>query len=547
MYALTLSTPLLLAAATDAVFGAFGAAAGVLVLLSLAQRFLYLCKPNEILIFTGRRRADGGGSLVIMGRGTAQAAHRGIASGKGRAWRIPIIERVDKMDVSTISTDIVVQNAYSAGNIPLRIHAIANVKVHSNPALVRNAIERFLGRSRMEVQVVAQQTLEGALREVLAQMTPEEVNEDRLSFAEHLMKAAADDLDKLGLQLDTLKIQSVSDETGYLDFLGRPWSRRRFATRRTPRTRPSRRPRRPRPPPTSAPRPPARSPRRRSPRAQRPVADRAELDGEARAVEEEVIMAAKTARAAAEQELQRVRRAVVSLRLSAEVTIPAEFEKAAAELRAKADAAPTIENGEATVRVLEVTAQAWDRMGPKAKELYVIQNLEDIVSTVIEKTHDIEVREVTMLDRGDGSSLASYAAAFPQTVAAILQSCRPPPASTSTRFSAATRAGRPRLERPCLHLRLQEVDEHDPPTSPSPLLLAIDPGAVGGVVSTSLVVAFLAAVLTVKRLLYVPAQRGAHLLGPTRSGRPSHGLSHRPGQRPAGPLLETVTAWTSPT
>ena len=106
MYALTLSTPLLLAAATDAVFGAFGAAAGVLVLLSLAQRFLYLCKPNEILIFTGRRRADGGGSLVIMGRGTAQAAHRGIASGKGRAWRIPIIERVDKMDVSTISTDL---------------------------------------------------------------------------------------------------------------------------------------------------------------------------------------------------------------------------------------------------------------------------------------------------------------------------------------------------------------------------------------------------------------------------------------------------------
>ena len=133
-------------------------------------------------------------------------------------------------------------------------------------------------------------------------------------------------------------------------------------------------------------------------------------------------MAAKTARAAAEQELQRVRREVESLRLSAEVTIPAEFEKAAAELRAKADAAPTIENGEATVRVLEVTAQAWDRMGPKAKELYVIQNLEDIVSTVIEKTHDIEVREVTMLDRGDGSSLASYAAAFPQTVAAILQS-----------------------------------------------------------------------------------------------------------------------------
>lgn len=423
MYALTLSTPLLLAAATDAVFGAFGAAAGVLVLLSLAQRFLYLCKPNEILIFTGRRRADGGGSLVIMGRGTAQAAHRGIASGKGRAWRIPIIERVDKMDVSTISTDIVVQNAYSAGNIPLRIHAIANVKVHSNPALVRNAIERFLGRSRMEVQVVAQQTLEGALREVLAQMTPEEVNEDRLSFAEHLMKAAADDLDKLGLQLDTLKIQSVSDETGYLDSLGRP----RVAAALRDAENAENQAKQETTEAEAAAHQRAETARQI---AEKEIAKKrnalsqikAELDGEARAVEEEATMAAKTARAAAEQELQRVRREVESLRLSAEVTIPAEFEKAAAELRAKADAAPTIENGEATVRVLEVTAQAWDRMGPKAKELYVIQNLEDIVSTVIEKTHDIEVREVTMLDRGDGSSLASYAAAFPQTVAAILQS-----------------------------------------------------------------------------------------------------------------------------
>src|SRR5690606_28687318 len=68
----------------------------------------------------------------------------------------------------------------------------------------------------------AQQTLEGALREVLAQLTPEEVNEDRLKFADSLIHAAADDLDKLGLQLDTLKIQSVPDDTGYLDSLGRP-------------------------------------------------------------------------------------------------------------------------------------------------------------------------------------------------------------------------------------------------------------------------------------------------------------------------------------
>lgn len=413
----------LLAESSNVAMGAIGAAGSVLLLLSLAKRFLYLCKPNELLIFTGRRRAEGGGSLVIMGRGPLSSLHSGIAGGKGHAWRIPVIERVDKMDVSTISTDIVVQNAYSSGNIPLRIHAIANVKVHSDPALVRNAIERFLGRSRFEIQVVAQQTLEGALREVLAQMTPEEVNEDRLSFAEHLMKAAADDLNKLGLQLDTLKIQSVSDETGYLDSLGRP----RVAAALRDAENAENQAKQETTQAEAAAHQRAETSRQFS---EMEIAKKrneltrisAELDGEARAIEEEAAMAALTARAEAEQALQMVRQKLESLRLAAEITIPAEFEKTAAELKAKADAAPIIENGEAAVKVLDLTSQAWKRMGPRAKELFVIQNLENIVGTIIEKTNDIQVREVTLLDRGDGTSLASYAAAFPQTVAAILES-----------------------------------------------------------------------------------------------------------------------------
>lgn len=420
---MTFMPPILLAESSNVIMSAAGAAGAVLLLLSVAKRFLYLCKPNELLIFTGRRRTEGGGSLVIMGRGPHSAPHAGIAGGKGHAWRIPIIERVDKMDVSTISTDIVVQNAYSSGNIPLRIHAIANVKVHSNPRLVRNAIERFLGRSRFEIQVVAQQTLEGALREVLAQMTPEEVNEDRLSFAEHLMKAAADDLDKLGLQLDTLKIQSVSDETGYLDSLGRPRVAAALRDAQNAENQAKQ---------ETIQAEAAAHQRAETSRqfAEKEIAKKrnqltqitAELDGEARAIEEEANMAAQTARAEAELGLQRIRQELESLRLAAEVTIPSEFAKTAAELTAKADAAPTIENGEAAVKVLDATAQAWKRMGPRAKELFVIQNLEQIVGTIIEKTNDIEVREVTLLDRGDGTSLASYAAAFPQTVAAILDS-----------------------------------------------------------------------------------------------------------------------------
>ena len=52
-------------------------------------------------------------------------------------------------------------------------------------------------------------------------MTPEEVNEDKIKFAQSLLDEAEDDLRRLGLELDTLKIQDVSDDVGYLDSIGR--------------------------------------------------------------------------------------------------------------------------------------------------------------------------------------------------------------------------------------------------------------------------------------------------------------------------------------
>ena len=198
--------------AAAAATAGFAIALALIVLALIAKRFVYIARPSQALVFSGKSHRAADGSLV--GYRVIQQGHRG--------FRVPILERVDLLDMRLLPIDILVNNAYSRGNIPLKIHAIANVKLHSNPQLIGNAIERFLGRDLKEVQTVAQQTLEGAVREVIATLTPEEVNEDRLKFAESLIAAAEDDLHKLGLQLDTLKIQNVSDDTGYLDSLGRP-------------------------------------------------------------------------------------------------------------------------------------------------------------------------------------------------------------------------------------------------------------------------------------------------------------------------------------
>lgn len=413
-----------------AVVGALSIGLGVLVLLllMLVKNFLYIARPNEALIFTGRKRVRDGvdlGPLIVLGRGSAELAPEFAGLGKGRAWRVPILERVDRLDMTAMSIDIVVSNAYSQGNIPLRIHAIANVKISSDPRLIRNAIERFLGQTHAEIQQVARQTLEGALREVLAQMTPEAVNEDRLAFADNLVKSAQDDLDKLGLQLDTLKIQHVSDETGYLDSLGRPLIAAVLRDAENAENQASQEV--------------TQAQAQANQRAEVAKAGaetailvrrnelqkiRAELEGNAAAVEREAEAAAKTARASAEQELQGVRNDLEQRRLMAEVVIPAEVQRIAESVLAKGEAAPTIENGAAVAEVLRVTSEAWQSMGAQAREIYVIQHLEELLATVIGQVHKIKVREVSVLDPGDGSALANYAAAFPHTVATVLGALR---------------------------------------------------------------------------------------------------------------------------
>jgi len=405
-----------------------GLAVSLLVILFALKNFLHICRPNEVLIFTGRKRTKNGvdlGPMIVMPHGREDQPEEAAGGGRGRKWRIPVIERVDRMDMRNLSIDIVVENAYSAGNIPLRIHAIANVKIHSDPTKIRNAIERFLGRELREIYIVAQQTLEGAVREVVADMTPEQVNEDRLTFAEKLMESAVKDFNKLGLELDTLKIQNVADSTNYLDSLGRPRIARVLRDAENAENQAMQEI-------TQA----QAEAKRRSEvaKAQAETAIlqkrnelakvRAELDGEAQSVEREATAAANTARAQAEQELQRIRSKLEERRLQADVVIPAETRREAELIRAKGDAAPTAENGRALIEVLEATTAAWNAMGDNAREIYVIQHLDEIISTVVDNMDEIEIGEVNVLDRGDGSALAAYAAAYPQTIAAVLRALR---------------------------------------------------------------------------------------------------------------------------
>ena len=173
------------------------------------KNLLFVATPNQVLVLAG-------GTHKV---GPKRVGYRAIRG--GRAVRIPLVETVHWMDLSNIPVEIVVRHAFSKGGIPLNVEGIAHVKLPGSEPRLSNAIERFLDRSREEISQIARETLEGNVRGVLAQLTPEQVNEDKMAFANQLLDEAEHDFMRMGLVLDTLKIQNVTDDSNYLNSIGR--------------------------------------------------------------------------------------------------------------------------------------------------------------------------------------------------------------------------------------------------------------------------------------------------------------------------------------
>lgn len=387
-----------------------GAVLVFVVLLLIFRAFLFICRPNEILVFSGRRHQlpDGSTSGYKILHG-------------GRGFRMPFLESVSRMDMRLFPVEVVVNNAYSKGGIPLSVHAIANVKIASSDVGVRNAVERFLGTDLSAIALTAQQTLEGVLREVVAQLTPEEVNEDRLKFAATLVENARDDLDKLGLELDVLKVQHVADDQQYLANLGRgriatmlrdAANAENAANQSVAEAQAGARMRAE----TTA----KRAETRIAQAKNNFRGEVAKLESTAKQVENEAEIASQTERAIAEQELQSLRGELEKLRLHCDVILPAEAQRKAAELRARAEAAPTVENGKARAEALRAVAAQWAAAGDDGRDVYVLQQLRSLVTIAADRVAQTQIEELEVIDGGDGQALGAALAAYPAAVASVL-------------------------------------------------------------------------------------------------------------------------------
>lgn len=339
-----------------------------------------ICQPNEVLVFSGAR------SSVI---------HSGSKN------RIPLLQKVDRIDITNMVIDINVGNAYSKGGIALNIKGVANVKIGSHKPYIDNAIERFLGMERSEILQIAKETLEGNMRGVLATLTPEEINDDRMKFAESLQGEAEQDLRRLGMILDNLKIQSVSDDKQYLNSIGRKQSADLIMRSRVSESQNQ----------ADAKEREAANQLRTAiakintkKQIARADAERRMIDaktrGEAMAAEERSKVASAIAKAKAGIEVQRARIEQTKRQLDADVVQPAGAYKEQLQAEAIGSAAKTIEDGRATAEALRALVRTWQQAASydQARQLFLTQQFDLIVDQLLSTINDIKIDKITVID-----------------------------------------------------------------------------------------------------------------------------------------------------
>ena len=181
----------------------------VAAMILMAKNYIKV-PPNKAAVISGRKHRLPDGSIV---------GYR-VVSG-GAAFKIPVLEKVDYLDLSVMSVPVTVKNVYTKEGVPVIVDAIANIKIGSDMTSVGAAAERFLEMTTAQIHEIVTQTLEAHLRSICGTLTVEEINNNRQSFAQRMMGEAADDLRKMGLIIDVLAIQHIADEHGYLEALGK--------------------------------------------------------------------------------------------------------------------------------------------------------------------------------------------------------------------------------------------------------------------------------------------------------------------------------------
>src|SRR5271165_7630199 len=173
-------------------------------LMLLLKRFKR-CRSDQVLVIFGK----------VAGGNTSKCIHGGAAF----VW--PLIQDHAYLSLEPIQIEIPLKGALSAENIRVNVPSVFTVAIGTDLETMNNAAIRLLRLSTQEIKQQAGDIIFGQLRQVIASMHIEEINKDRDKFLQSIQTSLEPELKKIGLVLINVNITDITDESGYIQAIGK--------------------------------------------------------------------------------------------------------------------------------------------------------------------------------------------------------------------------------------------------------------------------------------------------------------------------------------
>src|SRR3954447_1207965 len=198
---------------------AVAAVIAIPILLTVILKALYrVPAADQALIITG-------GGTKGQTAGTEGRTYKIITG--GGALVIPVLQKAQYLSMKADKAILDVEGVDSQ-KIPVGVRGVAIFKVGDDEQSITNAATRFLHEDRNRVGQPSQmhdlvrEVFHGHLRSILGGLSVEDLIANRNELAQQTRDASADEMQKLGLVVDSLQIQDIIDPTGYIRALGEP-------------------------------------------------------------------------------------------------------------------------------------------------------------------------------------------------------------------------------------------------------------------------------------------------------------------------------------
>lgn len=194
-------------------------AADPIIWLGLIGAIVLILLFFVTLVVKQYKRCPSNKILVIYGKvGSNQAAQCLHGGGK---FVVPLIQSYSYLGLDPMVIEIPLEGALSLNNIRVNVPATFTVGISTDPVLMNNAAERLLNLDDRKIRDQAQDIILGQLRLVIATLSIEEINKDREKFMTLINTNVAEEINKIGLVLINVNIRDITDESGYIEAIGK--------------------------------------------------------------------------------------------------------------------------------------------------------------------------------------------------------------------------------------------------------------------------------------------------------------------------------------